>query len=87
MTAYILLKYLHYLGILAVFSSLVEEHLLLEDKLSRKAIQRLSIVDAVYGIGALLVMGAGFTWYRRSYFSYSHFLLFERKEGRSRRSD
>jgi putative membrane protein len=64
MTGYILVKYLHYLGILAVFSSLVGEHLLLEDRLSRKAIQRLSIVDAVYGIGALLVMGAGFTlWF------------------------
>lgn len=64
MMTYILVKYVHYLGILAVFSSLVGEHLLLEDRLSRKAIQRLSLVDAVYGVGALLTIGAGFVlWF------------------------
>jgi len=65
MNAYILVKYLHYLGILAVFSSLVGEHLLIADKMSRKSIQRLSIVDAVYGMGAILVTVAGFLlWFK-----------------------
>jgi len=65
MNAYIIVKYLHYLGILAVFSSLVGEHLLIGDKMSRKSIQRLSIVDAVYGMGAILVTAAGFLlWFK-----------------------
>lgn len=64
MTSYIIVKYLHILGILAVFSSLVAEHLLIEDRMTRKAIRRLSIVDAVYGIGALTILGAGFVlWF------------------------
>lgn len=64
MTAYIVVKYLHIVGILLVFSSLVAEHLLLEDKMTRKAIRRLSIVDAVYGMGALVILGAGFVlWF------------------------
>lgn len=59
-----MVKYLHYLGIFAVVSSLVAEHLLIEDRLSRKAIQRLSVIDAIYGIGALITLGAGFTlWF------------------------
>jgi len=65
MSAYILVKYLHYVGIMAVFSSLVAEHLLLADKMPRKSIQRLSLVDAVYGIGAILVTTAGFLlWFK-----------------------
>ena len=60
MTSYILVKYLHILGIMAVFSSLVAEHLLIEGRMTRRAIQRLSIVDAVYGMGALITLGAGF---------------------------
>lgn len=64
MTAYVVVKYLHIVGILLVFSSLVAEHLLLEDKMIRAAIRRLSIVDAVYGMGALLILGAGFVlWF------------------------
>ena len=59
MTAYIIVKYLHIVGILLVFSSLVSEHLLLENKMTRAASRRLSIVDAVYGMGALLILGAG----------------------------
>lgn len=65
MNAYIIVKYLHYLGILAVFSSLVGEHLLIADKMPRKSIQRLSVLDAVYGMGAILVTTAGFLlWFK-----------------------
>lgn len=83
---YVLVKYVHYLGILAVFSSLVGEHLLLEDRLPRKAIQRLSIVDAVYGVGALLTIGAGFVlwfvvgkpaeFYSNGWIIYSKLIIF-----------
>lgn len=86
MMTYVLVKYVHYLGILAVFSSLVGEHLLLEDRLPRKAIQRLSIVDAVYGVGALLTIGAGFVlwfvvgkpaeFYSNGWIIYSKLIIF-----------
>lgn len=49
---------------MVVFSSLVAEHLLLENRMSRRAIRRLSVVDAVYGMGALIIVGAGFVlWF------------------------
>ena len=61
MNAYIFIKYIHYLGIFGIVASLVSEHLLIGDQLSRKEIKRLSIIDAVYGISALLVLAAGLT--------------------------
>lgn len=60
MDSFIVVKYIHIIGIMTVFSSLVAEHLLLESRMTRRAIQRLSIVDAIYGVGALIVLSAGF---------------------------
>lgn len=59
MSAEILVRYGHFLGILAVASSLVAEHLLIKPQLTRQEIRRLSVIDSVYGIGALLVLGCG----------------------------
>ena len=59
MTAEILLRYGHFLGILAIASSLVAEHLLLKPQLTRAEIKRLFTIDGIYGFGALLVLGCG----------------------------
>ncbi len=64
MITYILLRYAHFLSIFILVSSIVAEHLLLKPQMSRREIRRLSIIDAVYGISALLVVGIGLTlWF------------------------
>lgn len=60
----IFLRYTHFVCIFAIVGSLVSEHMLLKKSLTRKEILRLSRIDAVYGISALLLVGAGLTlWF------------------------
>ncbi len=61
MTTEIFLRYLHFISIFAIVGSLVSEHLLLKKELTRAEITRLSKIDAVYGIAALTLLGAGLT--------------------------
>ncbi len=64
MTLEILFRYLHFLSILVMFSSVVSEHLLLKPRMTRSEIQRLSVLDAVYGVSALIIVGIGLTlWF------------------------
>ena len=51
MIDFILVKYVHFIGIFAVVGSLVGEALLLKPELKRSEIARLSRVDMVYGLG------------------------------------
>jgi len=57
----IILRYIHFISIFAIFSSLVAEHLLLKKELTCKEIARLATIDAVYGIFALILLCAGLT--------------------------
>ena len=59
MTAEVILKYLHFVFIFAVVSSVVVEHLLLKPQMTRQEIKRLSTIDAVYGIGSVFIVAAG----------------------------
>ncbi len=61
MTTEIILRYLHFISIFAIVGSLVSEHLLLKKELSRAEIGRLSRIDAVYGIAALILLTVGLT--------------------------
>ena len=61
MTTEIILRYIHFISIFAIVGSLVSEHLLLKKELSRAEITRLSRIDAVYGIAALILLTAGLT--------------------------
>jgi putative membrane protein len=64
MTTEIILRYLHFISIFAIVGSLVSEHLLLKKELSRAEIGRLSRIDAVYGIAALILLTVGLTlWF------------------------
>ncbi len=56
---YILIKYLHFLGIGFTLSALVLEHALLKEKLEPAELKRLANIDLVYGISAGVVLGAG----------------------------
>jgi putative membrane protein len=61
MTTEIILRYVHFISIFAIVGSLVSEHLLLKKELNRSEIDRLSKIDAVYGIAAITLLGAGLT--------------------------
>lgn len=61
MTTEIILRYLHFISIFAIVGSLVSEHLLLRNSLSRRELDRLSKIDAVYGLAALVLLGVGMT--------------------------
>ncbi len=64
MTLEILFRYLHFISIFAMVSSIVSEHLLLKARMTRSEIRRLSVLDAVYGISALVVVAVGLTlWF------------------------
>lgn len=61
MTLEIVLRYLHFVSIFAIVSSLVSEHLLLKKTLLRSEVSRLATIDAVYGIAALTLLAVGLT--------------------------
>lgn len=61
MTPEIILRYIHFISIFTIVSTLVSEHLLLKKELSRAEITRLARIDAVYGIAAVTLIGAGLT--------------------------
>lgn len=56
---YVIVKYLHMIGILALFASLVLEHSLLRPEVSAATMKKLAIVDGIYGLSALIVVVAG----------------------------
>jgi putative membrane protein len=80
MSIEILLRYLHFVSIFAIVSSLVAEHLLLRKLLTRAEIGRLSRIDAVYGLAAISLVGAGLTlWlggFGKPSLYYSHNWIF-----------
>lgn len=60
----ILFRYLHFISLFIMISAVVSEHLLLKKQLTRREILRLSIIDAAYGVSALVVVGVGLTlWF------------------------
>jgi putative membrane protein len=61
MSLEILLRYIHFISIFTIVGALVSEHLLLKKQLTRAEIGRLSRIDAVYGIAALILITAGLT--------------------------
>lgn len=64
MTLEILFRYLHFISIFTMVSAVVAEHLVIKPRMTRKEILRLSVLDAVYGISALLIVAFGLTlWF------------------------
>lgn len=59
MTTEIFLRYIHFISIFAIVSSLVSEHLLLKKELTRKELSRLARIDAVYGVAAMTLISVG----------------------------
>ncbi|MEQ1587980.1 MAG: DUF2214 family protein [Cyclobacteriaceae bacterium] len=61
MSLEIILRYLHFISIFVIVSALVSEHLLLRNTMTRGELDRLSRIDAVYGLAAITLLGAGLT--------------------------
>ncbi|MEZ5541045.1 MAG: DUF2214 family protein [Pseudomonadota bacterium] len=55
----VIIRTVHFLGIMVLASMLVGEHLLLKPRLGAEDIRRLAVIDAIYGLSALVVLGAG----------------------------
>ncbi len=59
MTTELFIRYIHFISIITVAGALVSEHMLLAKELPRSVIKKLSIIDTIYGIAALLIVGTG----------------------------
>lgn len=64
MTSFLFVKYLHFASIFLVVSTLVAEVLLVKPTMTRAEIKKLARIDSIYGLGAILTLGAGFVlWF------------------------
>ncbi|GLR15440.1 DUF2214 family protein [Portibacter lacus] len=64
MTLELFIRYFHFISIITVAGALVSEHMLLEKSLPRKTIKKLAMIDAIYGIAAILIVITGLTmWF------------------------
>lgn len=59
MTTELLVRMLHFLGIVGLTAALAVQNALLRPALTPRELRRLAAVDALYGLSALLVFGAG----------------------------
>lgn len=78
----LLCRYAHFLGIIVLASMLVAEHMLLKGQLNSKEIKRLAVIDASYGISALVVFLAGLSlwlWTGKPLDFYSSNIVFHSK--------
>jgi len=56
---YIFIRIIHFLGIILITSALVHENLSVSKTLTPKAAKKIALVDAAYGVGALLALISG----------------------------
>lgn len=75
-----LIRYLHFISILTLVAAVVGQQLLIRDRLPRREIRRLAVLDVIYGISAITVVLAGLTlWFwigkRPEFYSYNWIFL------------
>ena len=64
MSLELLIRYLHFVGIIAIAGSLIAEHMLMEKTLARRQIKKLATIDGVYGLAAIVMVATGLTmWF------------------------
>ncbi len=61
MTTEIILRYVHFISIFIIVGTLVSEYLLLKKEMTPTELNRLSRIDAVYGLAAVTLLGVGLT--------------------------
>lgn len=67
MTTEILLRYLHFVSILALAGTLTAELALLKPSLTRKEIGRIAAIDGIYGLSSIVLLAAGLTLWLGGY--------------------
>jgi putative membrane protein len=61
---YVLVKYLHLLGVFVLFSTLVIEHVLVKPEMSNADLKKILAIDLIYGLSVLVVLTAGLSlWF------------------------
>lgn len=55
----LVVRYLHFIGIFGLFSTLVVEHLLVKKSMAPDEIRRLAKIDSIYGLCAIITFVAG----------------------------
>jgi putative membrane protein len=56
---FVIIRYLHFIGILVLSSALVLEHMLLRREATVADIKKLAVIDLIYGVSAGLVLLTG----------------------------
>jgi putative membrane protein len=67
MSTEIILRYLHFVSIFTIVSTLVSERLIIQATMTRKEIRRLATIDSVYGMAALTLLAVGLTLWLGGY--------------------
>ncbi len=57
--AFIIIKYLHFIGIFVLFTTLVLEHTLLKKEMAPAQIKKIAFIDGLYAASALIVLLMG----------------------------
>ena len=60
MTELVITRYLHFIAVFAIVGAIIAEQFLVSKSMTRKEIKQVSKIDMIYGIGAVLVLIAGF---------------------------
>lgn len=84
MTPYIIVRYLHFVSILLLVSTVFTENILISKQLTGKQVGLLAKVDGLYGLASILVLTTGFTlwlWVGKPASFYSYNFLFYIKLG------
>ncbi|NJN25799.1 MAG: DUF2214 family protein [Cyclobacteriaceae bacterium] len=64
MTALIIARYAHFAAVFMIVAAILAQQFLVCKTMTRHEVKRVAKIDAMYGLGALLVLFAGFTlWF------------------------
>ena len=55
----IVVRYLHFIGIMSLASTLVMQHLILSSQMTQKELKKIIFLDIIYAISAFITLGAG----------------------------
>lgn len=55
----VLIRYIHFLGILFLFATLFSQNLLIRREVSIQQFKKIAVIDGIYGLSALVVLATG----------------------------
>ncbi|XOV91198.1 MAG: DUF2214 family protein [Bacteroidota bacterium] len=82
MIEFIVVKYLHFLGIFGVVGTLLIELFFVKQVMTREELTRISRIDGIYGFSSIVVLAAGLTmwfWVGKPSDFYTHNWIFHTK--------